>query len=211
MQPGRCGVQCGIPGGGPKSYAQALASPDLVQWETAIATELGSMQKQGVFRVKRDARGNVQRYRARLVAQGQTQIPGVDYTDSFAPVVRFETIGTNLAQAVLRRQVVHQSYVETAFMLADMEEECYLELPLGFDFDLKSMVQSGTILAEQVDKIKALCEQFGSFLSDGVYLATAELAKVLGPRLLKCIYGLHQSNRAWNKKLHKALISIKLS
>jgi hypothetical protein len=72
-----------------------------------------------------------------LVAQGQTQIPGVDDTDSFAPVVCFETIRTNrLAQAVLRRQVVHQSDVETAFLLADMEEECYLELPQGFIIDV---------------------------------------------------------------------------
>jgi hypothetical protein len=93
-----------------------------------------------VFRVKRDAQGGVQRYKARLVAQGQTQIPGVDYTDSFAPVVRFETIRTNLAQAVLRRQVVHQSDVETAFLLADMEEECYLEAPDGVVLDLKFLV-----------------------------------------------------------------------
>ena len=66
----------------------------------------------------------------------------------------------------MRRQVVHQSDVETLFLLADMEEDCHLELPLGFVFDLKLMVDSGVILSDQLDKITTLCEQFEVCVAD---------------------------------------------
>ena len=45
-----------------------------------------------VFRAKKDAAGNVVRYKARLVVQGFSQVPGVDYFDTFAPVARLASI-----------------------------------------------------------------------------------------------------------------------
>ena len=210
---------------GPRSYAEAMRSPDRVVWDQAVETEMNSMLAQQVFRVtprtsqnvvrakwvfrvKRDAQGKVSRYKARLVAQGQSQVFGVDYFDSFAPVVRFETIRTNLAQAVLKKKFVHQSDVETAFLLADLEEECYLEVPDGFVLDLKFLLSSGAILPEELDPILSLCQAHAVFLSDGVFGVTPALRKVLCLRLLKCIYGLHQSSRRWYKKLHKVLCSL---
>ena len=52
-----------------------------------------------VFKRKRDADGNVERYKARLVAQGFTQNNGIDYDETFSPVVRSESIRTIIALA----------------------------------------------------------------------------------------------------------------
>ena len=210
---------------GPRSYAEAMRSSVRQSWEEAVDSELQSMLNQKVFRVtprgsqnvvrakwvfrvKRDAQGNVSRYKARLVAQGQSQVHGVDYFDSFAPVVRFETIRTNLAHAVLKKKVVHQSDVETAFLLADLEEECYLEVPDGFVLDLKLLISSGALLPQDLDNVRSLCQTHGSLLADDVFGVTPELRRVLCLRLLKCIYGLHQSSRRWYKKLHKILCGL---
>ena len=53
-----------------------------------------------VFRTKRDANGAVERYKARLVAQGCSQKYGQDYDETFSPVVRFESIRIVIALAV---------------------------------------------------------------------------------------------------------------
>ena len=89
--------------------------------------------RNGFFRVKRDE--HVSRYKARLVAQGQSQVHGVDYFDSFAPVVRFETIRTQ----------------------SDVEEECYLDVSDGFFLDLKLQLSSGAVLPEDLDSVHSLC------------------------------------------------------
>ena len=210
---------------GPRSFTEAMKSPDRHFWEQAVDAEIQSMLKhkvfqvtprdsqnvvraKWVFRVKRDAQGHVSRYKARLVAQGQSQVHGVDYFDSFAPVVRFETIRTNLANAVLKQKVVHQSDVETAFLLADLEEECYLEVPDGFVLDLKLLISSGALLTQDLESVRSLCQAHGSFISDDVFGVTPALRRVLCLRLLKCIYGLHQSSRRWYKKLHKILCGL---
>src|SRR6266511_2094247 len=88
----------------PCSLAEAKKRPDWHLWEKAIQEELAMLKTSGtwelvdapedanivgskwVFRAKKDAAGNVVQYKARLVAQGFSQVPGVDYFDTFAPV-----------------------------------------------------------------------------------------------------------------------------
>ncbi len=86
-----------------------------------------------VFRLKRDDQGKIARYKARLVAKGFTQKEGVDYTETFAPVVRFETISMLIAYAVNNGLQLHQLDVETAFLHGHLEEEIYMTQPEGFD------------------------------------------------------------------------------
>ena len=71
-----------------------------------------------VFKIKRDGT-----YRARLVALGYSQVPGVDFTDNFAPVVNDVTIRIALARMMMEDLKCMLMDVETAFLYGEIEEE----------------------------------------------------------------------------------------
>ena len=93
----------------PSSYQEATRSTEWPKWKEAIQEELRSLIKNNtwsmvnrpegrqvvsvkwVFKKKRDEQGKVARYKGRLVARGFTQVAGLDYTDTFAPVVHANT------------------------------------------------------------------------------------------------------------------------
>ena len=85
----------------PLSLKEAMEQPDYLKWEMAIHEELNNLQKAGtwtiverpkdrnivknkwVFRIKKDAAGKIELYKARLIAKGFMQVPGVDYYDTW--------------------------------------------------------------------------------------------------------------------------------
>ena len=88
-----------------------------------------------VFKVKTAADGSIERYKARLVAQGFSQKYGLDYDETFCPVVRPESIRTVIALAVKKGLKLHQMDVTTAFLNGELEEEVYMKQPEGFVAD----------------------------------------------------------------------------
>jgi hypothetical protein len=76
--------------------------------------------------------GEVERYKAKLVARGFTQTFGVDYTKTFAHVAKFVSIRCILALVAIENMDIHQMDVKTAFLNGDLEEEIYMEQPKGF-------------------------------------------------------------------------------
>ncbi len=86
-----------------------------------------------VFKMKRNQDGVVVRYKARLVAKGYTQTKGVDFNETFAPVMRTETLRYLISYATAENLEIHNMDVETAFLNGDLEEEIYMEVPEGFD------------------------------------------------------------------------------
>ena len=86
-----------------------------------------------IFKRKRDAEGNVERYKARLVAQGFTQKDGIDYDKTFSLVVRFESIRTIIALAARQNLQLHQIDITTAFLNGTLEEVIYMKQSEGFE------------------------------------------------------------------------------
>jgi hypothetical protein len=85
-----------------------------------------------VFKIKQSANGEVEQYKARLVARGFTQTYGVDYNETFALVAKLTSIRCILALATLEDIKIHQMDVKTAFLNDELEEEIYMEQPQGF-------------------------------------------------------------------------------
>jgi hypothetical protein len=134
----------------PASYKQALRSTEWSHWQEAIDTEYKSLQERQtwtlvvkpagrkiidskwVFKIKRNSDGTIARYKARLVARGFTQEHGIDYTETFAPTVKFSTIRVILTLAAYHDWEVEQLDVVTAFLSAELKEKVYMRQPEGF-------------------------------------------------------------------------------
>jgi hypothetical protein len=137
----------------PQTREEAIKCDEGSEWEKAIDEEYNQLIERGtwhleelpigreaigckwVFDRKKDEKGNIVKYKARLVAQGFSQKPGVDYMDSgtFAPVMRFETLRTMLALATINRWDVRQMDVKGAYLNGWLKEEIYMKQPAGYD------------------------------------------------------------------------------
>ena len=134
----------------PPTFAAAMASGNAAEWLAACQEEMKSLETMDVFeeverprgrkivgskwvlRIKRGPNGEVEKYKARLVAKGFTQVEGIDYDETFAPVVKFTTLRTILALAAEMDLEVHQLDVKTAYLNGVLDEEIFLEPPEGF-------------------------------------------------------------------------------
>ncbi|GJV66536.1 putative ribonuclease H-like domain-containing protein [Tanacetum coccineum] len=86
-----------------------------------------------VYRNKKDKRGIVVRNKVRLVAQGYTQVEGIDYDEVFAPVARIEAMRLFLAYASFMGFIMYQMDVKSAFLYGTIKEEVYVCQPPGFE------------------------------------------------------------------------------
>jgi Reverse transcriptase (RNA-dependent DNA polymerase) len=95
-----------------------------------------------VFRAKKDAAGNVVRYKARLVAQGFSQVPGVDYFNTFAPVARLVLIRAVLALAAELDVELHQIDIKGTYLNGKLtsKEQIYMKQPPGYETGSSSTV-----------------------------------------------------------------------
>ncbi|XRB20596.1 retrovirus-related Pol polyprotein [Pseudoscourfieldia marina] len=141
------------PGFEPRTYEEAIHSKDHERWILAIDSELNSHQLYGtwividndgtvknligckwVFKIKLNSDGSIARYKARLVAQGFSQIHGVDYSETYAPVVQYQTLRTLLAIYSARGFYFGQIDVETAYLYALVQELIYMRPPKGTNY-----------------------------------------------------------------------------
>ncbi|KAM0001536.1 putative RNA-directed DNA polymerase [Helianthus debilis subsp. tardiflorus] len=136
----------------PTTVEQALKSKN---WKEAMKSEMDALRKNDtwekciipedkkpvgcrwVFTIKHNPDGTIERYKARLVAKGYTQTYGIDYSETFSPVAKINTIRVLFSIAANKQWPLHQFDVKNAFLHGELEEEVYMEAPPGFTESFK--------------------------------------------------------------------------
>ncbi|XP_071675719.1 uncharacterized protein [Lolium perenne] len=132
----------------PHSHRDALQEP---AWHAAMSEEFAALcQNQTwvlvphppgvnvvgskwIFKTKHRPDGTIDKHKARLVARGFTQQQGIDYGDTFSPVVKPATVRLVLSLAVSRGWALRQIDVSNAFLHGFLNEDVYMQQPPGFE------------------------------------------------------------------------------
>ena len=85
-----------------------------------------------IYKVKQAVDGSVEKYKARFVARGFSEIERIDYEENFAPVAQYSSIRTILALSAQMGWHIHQMDAKTVFLNGIIEEEVYIKQPEGF-------------------------------------------------------------------------------
>lgn len=141
----------------PNSFEEALKCENSKEWVAAMDDEMKSLDEnktwtladlpkdrkvvsnRWIYRLKHKTNGELERYKARLVVRGFTQEYGIDYEETFSPVVKFSSIRMILSVAAAEKLFLKQFDVKTAFLYGELADEIYMVQPKGYD-DLSGKV-----------------------------------------------------------------------
>ena len=136
----------------PRSIKECQKRSDWNKWKDAIDAELASLYKRDVFSAvmptprgifpvgykwvfvrKQNENNEVVRYKARLVAQGFTQKPGVDFNETYSPVMSGITFRYLISLAVQNHLFMQLMDVVTAYLYGSLDSDIYMKVPDGID------------------------------------------------------------------------------
>jgi hypothetical protein len=136
----------------PSTIEEALSGPHAKEWQKAIQLEYDTLLERNTWelkelpwgrraigvkwllKVKTTATGLVDKFKARLVAKGYSQVKGVDFNNTYAPVSRFTTLRVLMAKTAIENLHVTQLDVKNAFLYGTLDEtELYMKQPPGYD------------------------------------------------------------------------------
>lgn len=134
----------------PRTYKEAMKRVDAELWLSSMHDEYASLLQHNTFELvdlppgcnaldtrwvfthKLDQYGNIQRYKARVVAKGFQQEEGVDFQDIYAPTAKKDTERVFLSYVAEHDLELHQADIKTAFLHGDLQEVVYVRQPDGF-------------------------------------------------------------------------------
>ncbi|BBG93440.1 transposable element gene [Prunus dulcis] len=135
----------------PCSINECTQRQDWPKWKDAIQAELNSLEKRSVFghivptppnvnpvgykwvfTRKRNEKNEISRYKARLVAQGFSQRPGIDYVETYSPVMDTITFRYLISLAVSEKLEMRLMDVITAYLYGELDTDIYMKVPEGF-------------------------------------------------------------------------------
>lgn len=187
---------------------EAMSSAEAGDWWQAMVEELRSIIKNDtwdlidqtndsvpigsrlVLRNKANPNGSIQRRKAKLVAQGFSQRPGVHFNETFAPVARLGSIRLMISLAARYGMRIHQLDVTTAYLNERLEENVLMKPPRELKKLLKVIIDT-----EQDSNI---CREAERMLKE--FSAENKVCK-----LKKALYGLRQAGQSWYLKINEIL------
>lgn len=134
-----------------ENYDDAITCSNAIKWKEAMDDEIDSLRKtqtwtlvnppsdhqvidnRWTYKLKINSDGNIQRFKARLVARGFKQTAGVEYHETFSPVARFDSIRTILSITASNKMYLQQFDVKTAFLHGELDEVIYMQQPKGYE------------------------------------------------------------------------------
>lgn len=179
----------------PRTYKQAMNSPEAPFWMKAIIEELTTLIDMGtysvqerppdvnildtkdVFKIKKNAFGKIARFKNRCVAKGFKQIFGKDYTECHSNVIRKESVRHLCALTAASKSRLYQLDIKNAYPCSELKENIYIKIPPGIE------------------------------LLDPSHPIRLAIARCKDPvfKLNKSLYGLKQAGRNWEEHMAKII------
>lgn len=182
----------------PRTFAQAMKSPQRAAWIQAIIDELQTLidmrtftiterpanrnvlTTKDLFKLKRNAQQEITRYKHRCVARGYTQIHGEDYLECHSNVIRKESVRYLCALTAQNKAQLYQIDIKNAYPTSDLKEDIYIEIPKGI-----------SLFPDHHPMKTAL-----QYYTDPVF------------KLNKSLYGLKQAGKNWEEHLSKIVLEL---
>jgi len=188
----------------PKTYKEAISGPDADFWKRGIESEISSLKKYNTWKLiprsetngkkvltskwvfvekqKVDANGKMTPFpKGRNVVRGFQQVQGVDYGETFAPVIKYSSVRSLCSTVADQDLEFHQMDATTAFLNGEIDEDIYIEIPEGVEIEQSDVEKLGL---KNMNDLRNLD---------------------LVAKLEKSMYGTKQAPRCWNKKINSTI------